>query len=167
MEDPHPRLIATICFFLVVFVAAELSFGITNLVISIESANAKNECGSAVWYSVLFLGIAHLIVGIAMIIRETTKWFSCNNFKSYLDIIATLLIYIWAFIAYFSLSTECANFYEDNYPKLNTTLLANVVLFIIYASFVIIIEVSLCLWVECVDFCTCDQAEDSRDANVA
>lgn len=116
------------------YACIELSFGVASTVIAGANSDAKDECGPAVWYALLFVGITHLLGLVAMVLTIFDR--TRKNHIANLLIVATD---IWCCIAYFGVSDDCAEFYDDKFPDLRKMLLANVVLFFIYQGISLIL----------------------------
>lgn len=103
-----------------------LGFGIASTAIAGENSDAKDECGPAVWYALLFVGITHLMSFLNFAISVCLQ-----TSKSKLTDALIVATSIWCCVAYFGVSDDCADFYDDKFPDLREMLLANVVLFFV------------------------------------
>jgi hypothetical protein len=112
-----------------------LSFGIANAYVSSQNDGAKEMCGAAIWYCVVFLGVLHFI---EFIVSTAIMCILCLHNKEqppkkkqsngYFGMIV-LGINTWACVAYFNITTECKAEYIERYDTLWYMLEANVFFF--------------------------------------
>ena len=133
--------------FTTLLTASYLGFGIANVYISAKNTGAKNECGIAIWYCNVIMAVLDFIAFIGMLVYLATMYNkSTNKHKSTKCSIIALGINIWACVAYFSIDTNCKDFYLANYPQVWHMLEANVVyLFTIIGAVIVMYISTICL----------------------
>ena len=76
--------------------------------------------------------------------RPMVPWYINNPCITLVELLGFLGINIWACVAYFNLDSECYNFYTNNHIHLLNMLLANVIIFFIYAGIFVFALIVLC-----------------------
>ena len=138
--------------FTTLFTASYLGFGIANAYVSSHNTGAKNECGAAIWYCNVMMAVLNFVAFIGMSIylcsiktSDNTSSGDSKNKSSGCSIVA-LGINIWACVAYFSIDSECKNFYLANYPQVWYMLEANVIyLFVSLGAIISMYVTTICL----------------------
>lgn len=110
-----------------------LSFGVAEAIILSDTADAKGECGAAIWYNILVLCVIHFINGVttpcltlARVSSDGEKSSGGSN-----GMLISLGLAIWSCVIYFDTSSECKAHFQDAYPDLWNCVEGEVVVFFI------------------------------------
>jgi hypothetical protein len=121
--------------FIALYSLFNLGMAIAETAILDNNTGAKSACGSKVWYNVLTM----CLIRWFFICYSYTK---AKNLEEIVGENATIhLIWIWTVVSYFTMSSDCKTFFEDNYMPLIDVMLAETVVFFIVMTFSLLVAI--------------------------
>lgn len=149
----------------VVLTLYHLAFGIAEAVILSDTADAKDECGAAVWYNILVLCVIHFLTGVSTpcAFLQSVSADSDDAKSEKTGTLVTLGLAIWSCVIYFDTSDECKDRFQDTYPRLWDCVEGEVFAFFVSIGLVALLFVAAFI-VMCYHCCCADQQAPARRA---